>query len=60
MAPAPWAASASPRGAPLRPNTGPSAVTAIPGAQPPRWDAADSARSILASPEVTGRKVRAG
>eukprot|EP00969_Alexandrium_andersonii_P368558 15473170-Alexandrium_andersonii.AAC.1 len=60
MAPAAWEASASPRREPLSPKTGPSAASAIPGAQPFRWKAVERARSILASSERTGRNVRAG
>eukprot|EP00969_Alexandrium_andersonii_P106630 4704237-Alexandrium_andersonii.AAC.1 len=60
MAPASWAASARPRGGPLSPKTGPSAVSAMPGAQPFKWKAAVRARSMLASSVRAGRKARAG
>eukprot|EP00969_Alexandrium_andersonii_P185911 8214559-Alexandrium_andersonii.AAC.1 len=60
MAPAAPAASANPRGAPLMPNAGPSAVTAVPGAQPSRWKVAVSARPTFASSVGTGRKVIEG
>eukprot|EP00969_Alexandrium_andersonii_P188855 8345203-Alexandrium_andersonii.AAC.1 len=60
MAPAALAASASPRGAPMMPNTGPSAATAMPGAHPSRWKVAARARPIFASSVGTGRKVSEG